>query len=503
MLPTIVRVRFSISLLLAAGLLSAAGPKPDPAWKKVKPRGALPARLSQLMKKAPRAQIGIQVVDLQRNKVLFKAQEDRYFVPASNAKLLSTSLALVRLGPDYTMTTRVLAAKEPNEKGVLAGDIVLYGGGDPSLTVTGGVTVEATPAIADLADQLIAKGVKRIRGGVIGDDTLWPWIPYGDAWTIDDAIWDYGAPVSALSLHGNRVSVRVKPGAAPGDSTSVMLLPALEYLTYDNRVITVEGRKAEIEIERKPNTRLVVIKGTIGVEHPGWSESLAIDDPALAAASALTEALRLRGVAIDEQPEARHREPGDPAPVLPNVELARHISPPLKELLKTINKFSQNLGAEIVLRQTALSLTGDATPKNGVAQIKKLLDEAGVEEDDYKLQDGSGLSRRSLITPRAITTLLAYLYRSEQSALWRDMLPIGHFDGTLRNRFGGKEAPAKDIERAKKISAKTGSLSTTVALSGYADSPRGPLAFSILVNNFYDGQEIRDFVDKLALELTR
>jgi D-alanyl-D-alanine carboxypeptidase/D-alanyl-D-alanine-endopeptidase (penicillin-binding protein 4) len=488
---------------LPAAAASAAVTGEDPrAWKKLRPSGSLPSRLQQLIKKGPKAQVGVQVYDLRRNRVVFAHEADRPFLPASNSKLLTTALALMRLGPDHQFTTRVLAEFGPDANGVLAGDLILSGGGDPSLTVSGGGEVEPVPAITDLANQVAARGVRRIRGRVIGDDTVWPWIPYGDGWTLDDSIWDYGAPVSALSVHGNRLTIRVTPGSEPGAAAGLMVYPPLEFLTFDNRVITVEGRQSRIRIERPPGSRTLALRGTIGIGSPGSTERVALDDPALAAAQTLTHALRARGVIVYGQPESRHREAGEPPSALPGVELARHTSPPLVELLRVVSKFSQNLSAEMILRETALQRRGDATPQNGLQEMEAFLLEIGIAAEDFRIEDGSGLSRRTLITPRAMTALLAHLHRSPHQNLFRSLLPVAGEPGTLRHRFGG--LPARDRQRVRQISAKTGSLATAVSLSGYADSPRGPLAFALFVNNFTDkGADIRDYLDRLAAELTR
>jgi D-alanyl-D-alanine carboxypeptidase/D-alanyl-D-alanine-endopeptidase (penicillin-binding protein 4) len=229
---------------------------------------------------------------------------------------------------------------------------------------------------------------------------------------------------------------------------------------------------------------------------------LAIDDPALFAASALLDALGRRGITVSGRAVASHHYADEPADTRPDgnpyvptgqVELARRVSPPLVESLRIINKVSQNLQAELVLREVARVQRNEGSLEAGLEELKAFLAEAGIEESEYNLADGSGLSRLNLITPAAVIKILRYMYASEHRQEWLDLLPVGGEDGTLSWRFRG-------ISEARRIRAKTGTLSHVGALSGYAESRQGDLvAFSILVNN-YNGpsSEMRRLIDKIC-----
>ena len=248
---------------------------------------------------------GIHVVDLASGKTLYRRNDDRLFLPASNLKLFTTALALDRLGPDYRFITRLV--REPS------GDLLPVGSGDPSLPAACFVS-ERCPsgpplqAIEDLAEQAVANGVHRIDGDIAGDDRLYPWDPYPPSWTQDDALRDYGAPVSALTVSDNVVTISIAPGLRAGDPASLSLQPALEYFTRDNRVLTgTRGGETSLRVRRIPGSRQWLLTGSVPVGHAAVPEIIPIDDPALYAASALYDALLRRGVVIRGRPVARHR----------------------------------------------------------------------------------------------------------------------------------------------------------------------------------------------------
>lgn len=470
---------------------------------------AVPAAFGQIDKRidaivdassvAARGFVGIEVVALDSGKELYGRNAGRAFVPASNTKLFSTALALLRLGGDFRFETKIYA--EPS------GDLVLYGSGDPSLSGRVYPYQKDPPhlpglrAIEELADQVVAAGIRRIEGDVVGDDTAIAWEPYPPGWTVEDEIRDYGAPVSALTLNENAFSLTVLPGRSAGAVARLTLEPALEYYFVDNRVETVGQGETRIKAERLPGSRQIRLTGTITLASRGVTETLAIDDPALYAAYALADALARRGVVIHGRPIARHRPAAD-APTRPSGELvAQRVSPSLVELLRVADKVSQNLHAELMLRTVARVKRGNGTRAAGLDEMKAFLAEIGIDSQDYYFEDASGLTRQTLVAPRAITKLLAFLYQSAERRNWIGLLPIAGQDGTLSNRFA-TEGGSGD-SHAERIQAKTGSLSHVAALSGYADSAsHGMLVFSIVVNNgIAPASEIRQFIDRIGLAL--
>jgi D-alanyl-D-alanine carboxypeptidase/D-alanyl-D-alanine-endopeptidase (penicillin-binding protein 4) len=451
-------------------------------------------RIDQLAESSGHSLAGIQVVDLTSGKVIYHRNEDLLLLPASNAKLFTSALALLRLGPDYRFTTQVI------QEGP---DVVLAGSGDPSLSgrvfpyTKDGRSGPALQAIEDLADQMVAGGLHRVSGDVVGDDRLYPWAPYPPSWTEDDMLRDFGAPVSALSVNENTLTITIRPGAAAGDMAVLSLDPRLEYYAIDNRIATVgRGSDSRIRMSREPGSRQLLLWGSISAGHAPVAETIAVDDPALYGAMALYDALTRRGVAISGRPMARHRLAADDYEPSQGPVLASRTSPPLLHLLQTMDKVSQNLFAELMLREVGRVVRHQGTREAGLDELNGMLAELGSPKDDSRLEDGSGLSRNAMITARLMTRLLTFMYGSKYREEWLSLLPVGGEDGTLQHRLCC-------IADGKGIRAKTGSLSRAIALSGYADSKsRGKLAFSIIVNDFSaPGSEIRAWVDKIAVAL--
>ena len=305
------------------------------------------ARIRAFLDASPVARaafLGIRVVDLDQNRVIFERNSNRLFLPASNAKLFTTAQALIRLGPEHRFQTSVLADRAPDAAGCVA-SLRLLGGGDPNLSGRaipyrmGAPSADPLQAIEDLASQILAHGVRCVAGDVVGDDTAYVWEPFPEGWEMDDAVWDYGAAVSALSINDNTLAMTVQPGQRDGDAVRILLTPALEYYQIDNRARTTPGAKSNLMVDRLPGSRQLRIWGTLGLGAAADTETLGIDDPALYAAFALRDALTRRGVAVRGEARARHLFPNQiadlekgPAPEPEGgVELARRESPPLVE----------------------------------------------------------------------------------------------------------------------------------------------------------------------------
>lgn len=464
----------------------------------------LAEKIPELIEGSPAARAafwGIDIVDLATGKTIFSRNAGHLFTPASNAKLFTASLALERLGPDFRFKTQVLSDAAPDAAGVIHGTVRLVGGGDPNLSARvvpyrkGPASGNPLVHLEDLADQVAAHGVTRIEGDIIGDDSWYVWEPFPEGWVIDDEHYEYGAPVSALTVNDNTLTVTVHAGLHPGDLASLTLAPPVEFYQIDNRVRTAPSKgEYKIHLDRQPANRQLRLWGAIAA---GSSEPLvlAVDDPAEYAASSLRIALENRGIVVTGGVSARHQFANEPMVSDPgdSFQLAHHESAPLIDDLGITAKVSQNLHAELALRAVARARTGIGSRQAGLDELKSFLQEIGVREDAYSFSDGSGLDRSDLVTPAAITKLLRHMFASGEREPWIALLPVGGQDGSLSSRF--VDGPALG-----RIHAKTGSLTHVAALSGYAQRPHGSwVAFSVLVNN-YNGPaaEIRSVIDRIC-----
>jgi D-alanyl-D-alanine carboxypeptidase/D-alanyl-D-alanine-endopeptidase (penicillin-binding protein 4) len=452
-----------------------------------------------------RAAWGAQFIDVSTGEVVFEKNSDSFFVPASNAKLFSAAFALSELGPDYRFATRVASALPPSPDGRIEGDLVVVGGGDP--TISGrpypyrrdAARGDPLDPLDDLARQIHDAGVRRIAGDIVGDDRAYLWEPTEPGWSQDDALYDYGAPVSALVLGDNAVRVRIRPGET-GSLARVFVDPEVGYFDVHSQVRTVErGQETGVEKERSPGSRELQLRGQIA-RADGRDLFLAVDDPARYFAHAFRERLIERGVVVDGVARARHRFDGGAdfaGGDEPHV-LARRLSPPLNEVIEIVHKESQNLHAEILLREGARQGRGFTSREKALREMERFLQSIGIASRMHDLTDGAGLSRLSLVSPAAITRLLRAMWQSPERDPWLASLPVGGRDGTLAQRFSGLRT------RGVTVRAKTGTLTHVVALSGYLETQTGrTLAFSILINNVNDrNAPARAFADGLVTLLS-
>ena len=462
---------------------------------------------------------GIEITSLASGNVLYSLNAGKLFTPASNTKLFTTAAALALIGPDYKFRTSVETNGSLDKYGRLAGDLVLVGRGDPTLSgrelpYSVHTVRDADPlqVLEKLADEVAKKGVKYIDGDVVADDSYFAFQRYGEGWSQDDLVWAEGAPVSALTINDNVIFVNILPGMHPGDKAFVSLTPFSGYYTIDNRVMTTPaGSGRKLYINREPGSTVLTLWGTMPMDDAGANEGLAMEDPAEFAASLFRHLLEVRGIAIYGKQRTRHTElaslstfttivvassrGGDEhsltSPAGPLV-LAEYQSPPLSEDIQIINKVSQNLHAEILLRLLGREKGTGGTVQAGLEVLRGFLNNAGISSDDYAFYDGSGLSRENLVTPHALVELLRYASTQPWGKEFHDSLPAAGVDGSLADR-------CKDLDPAAHVYAKTGSLDGVKTLSGYAVTAKGEqVAFSILTNNLsLPGKQVNDVIDRV------
>ena len=430
---------------------------------------------------------GVLVTDAATGEVLYALHADNYFMPASEAKLFTTALALATLGPEYRIRTTISTFGTLDETGLLRGDLVLNGAGDANLSnrkfpYEKKAEREGPPekVLAELADAVAARGLKEITGGVIADDSLFQPERFPSGWTMDDTLWPYGAAVSAIAVNDNTFTLEIRPGEREGDAAAFTVEPSVDFYTIENLIRTGgRGSEEKLAVAREPGPRLIRVSGAIPAGAPPRRLSIAIEEPAEYAAMLLARLLEGRGVRIDGAARARHA--GEPALFgadrPPETILAEHTSLPLAEDIRLVNKNSQDLHAELLLLLAAREITGATTREEAVKFAADFFKTAGIADGDVILHDGSGLSRRDLVTPRAVVQMLNYAAAQPWDELYRSSLPVAGEDGTLSERM-------KNTAAAGRVFAKTGTIEHVNSLSGYAMTSRGAhLIFSILGNN--------------------
>jgi serine-type D-Ala-D-Ala carboxypeptidase/endopeptidase (penicillin-binding protein 4) len=456
--------------------------KRSAASKKASARFA--SRAEVLLGIAPtnKGEWGLLMVDAESGETLYEQNADKYFVPASNMKLFTTALALAKLGPEYRFHTTLETRGTISSEGVLSGDVVLVGRGDPNLSnrkfpyeLKEEFDGPTEKALVGLADALVAKGVKKITGNVIGDDSYFPRERYPNGWEIDDMVWEYGAAISAIVVDDNTVALTLTPGEQAGNPVQAAVNPATPDFTVENEVTTSAAEvKSDLTLTREPGSNLVVVKGTLPAKSAPRKLILAIEEPAQHAAALLKRLLEERGVRVAGVARARHDHAelgGDP------VVLAEHVSVPLGDAVKLINKISQNLHTEMLLRTVARQSGVWATPDDLMKVPSDFYAVVGIAPSDVIQTDASGLSRHDLVTPRAIVTLLSFAQKQSWFGAYFVSLPVAGVDGTLEDRM-------KNTLAAGRVHAKTGSVEHVRTLSGFAETPEGRrVIFSFLSNN--------------------
>lgn len=520
------RLALALGLLLALAASAPAQIKPSPAassfgraQEKQPARQAASradlarfrARVSTALAQAGanKGYWGVLVVDAATGDVLFSLNPESYFTPASNTKLFTTALAMATLGPDYRFRTTIETRGTVDRHGRLRGDLVLVGRGDPNLSnrkfpLEKKVEHDGPPEkiLAELADAVVAHGAKQLEGDVVADDTYFTYERFPSGWAIDDMLWGYGAAVSALSVNDNTLFLELRPGEREGTPTWFGVEPWADYYKIQNEVTTgAASSERKIEVSREPGSRLIVLRGTVPLKSDPQTLTLAVEEPAEHAAHLLRRLLEARGVRVHGEARARHLSPGESrdassASGRATTVLAEHTSVPLVEAVRVLDKISQNLHAELLLRTAAREKTGATTTEAALKFAQEFLKGIGIGEGDVVLFDGSGLSRRNLVAPEAVVKLLNYIAQQPWGQAFRSTLPVAGEDGTLSDRM-------KDTPAAGRIWAKTGSLGHVSSISGYATTVRGArIVFSMFGNNHnLHGKAATDVLDAICTAL--
>jgi D-alanyl-D-alanine carboxypeptidase/D-alanyl-D-alanine-endopeptidase (penicillin-binding protein 4) len=430
------------------------------------------------------ARWGIFVMSMKDGRVLYSRNGDQLFTPASNMKIYTTAAALDLLGVDYRWRTSVYADKQPDAGGVIDGSLTLFGRGAPDLNSYG------KNGLPSLADQLYQRGVRRVSGNIIGDESYFRGELFGLGWQWNDLQWYFGAEPSALTIDENSLELKIAPADKVGGAASLTLNRETNYLHLVNNTMTVaRDATTTIGINRGLSDNELRVWGEFPNGGRSFTAYLSVPNPALWAATLFRKALITRGIKVDGEAHSRdfrvtESEIFDPQKA---VEIANESSDTLGEIVRKTNKESNNLYAELILRTLGKERGSSAPDPNarknrergddeaGTAVVKSWLDQNGVPSEALSIRDGSGLSRLDLVTPEATARLLVAIAGATSAAAFRDSLPIAGRDGTLGPRL---------LPETGRVSAKTGTLTYIHSLSGYATTEKNEvLAFSIFCND--------------------
>ena len=426
---------------------------------------------------------GIAVISLDSGRTLFTEHADQLMQPASTAKLFTAALTLSTLGTDYRIPTRVLGLGDI-KNGRLNGPLILYGMGDPTLGTAGSVDWAV-----QLADQLFQHGVRQVRGDLIADDSYFTGPTFGSGWEAGDLQSWFAVPASALSVGENMVDITVTPGPAAGLPASLGFDPVDAKMSLLGQVTTTLSRTpSDINLYRAPGDSTLYAFGTVAANTPPQHFKLALPDPALVAGSQLQQALADQGIHVTGKVRALHWPQDDAALVAHADTLAQIQSLPLMDILQRGLKRSQNLYLQNLFlgvgahQQAAETVSGIApfvsTEQRSAKALHRLLAQIGIPASASLIDEGTGLSRRDLVTPHAMVRLLAYLAAQPYATQLHDALPVAGIDGTLAGQL--RHTAAED-----NVHAKTGSMTYVHCLAGYVTSAAGErLAFAIMLNNY-------------------
>ena len=427
-----------------------------------------------------RSRWGILIQPLSSTATLYSRDAQKYFIPASNVKLLTTAAALQKLGADFRIKTSVYSGEN--------GSLYVAGRGDPSIT-------EAQ--LQSLAQQLKQRGISQVNQ-LIGDDSYFRGSAVNPNWEWEDAQAGYGAPVNSLIFNQNAIELLLSPQELGQALKVTFAEPKLanQWQIQNNSVTVAQNESEFIEVGREFDRPAIRVSGQLKVGAESESAYVAVVNPANNFLQHFQQVLAAEGIPVKQALVASVSRNF-------NQELATVESPPLAELVRETNRESNNLYAEVLLR--LLGKVTDKMPQQqedtdeiGLKELKTALTQLGVNPNSYILADGSGLSRHNLISPEALVQTLRFMANSPAASIYRQSLPIAGESGTLKNRLS---STANRVI----LQAKTGTLSGVSALSGYIEVPDyEPLVFSIIVNQSgLSAASMRSATDEIVLLLNR
>jgi D-alanyl-D-alanine carboxypeptidase/D-alanyl-D-alanine-endopeptidase (penicillin-binding protein 4) len=491
-------------------------PTPTPTPPPIQTLPELQAKIRERLSRPElrRGQVGVKIVSYNTGKVIYEDNAEKYFVPASNMKVFTVATAIEKLTPDFKFVTSVYVAAPPDASGVVKGDLRVFGRGDVSIS-TRFTNGDYYKRLDDLADAIVKTGVKRIEGGLVGDETYFTGNLLNRTWEIEDVESPDGAEVSALALNDNAVDISIQP-SSNGGPCIITVTPANTLMRVVNQCTTgAAGAPSTLRVQRALEQNVLEVTGSFPAGSKPYTDSIAITNPAALFVELLKQRLEMKGVTVTGG--TRTIDQRTATPPIQTVEIARLESPPLSVIAAQTMKPSQNMYTETLLRtlgvevgksivptagQSPMATPGPSpTPpadsaRLGLAVVRDFLSSIGVAQDGVLQTDGSGMSRRDLVTPSAVVQVYSHMGKQSRfSQAWRDSLAVGGIDGTLRRRFA-------DTKASGNFRGKTGTLSQVSALSGYMTTAAGePVIVSMIVNGVPLTRDRTNAMDEVVIDL--
>jgi D-alanyl-D-alanine carboxypeptidase/D-alanyl-D-alanine-endopeptidase (penicillin-binding protein 4) len=449
---------------------------------------------------------GLAVVD-ERGKLVAGRNADRMFIPASNTKLVVAAVAAALLGPDFTVRTSVYPAG-PVQDGVVQGDLVLYGRGDPTFsrrcyavdtTAAGACDADPMARLRALADTLKRRGIRTVAGDVVGDGSYFDDQIVHPGWETYDVNWWYAAPVSGLGFNDNSLDISYAPAPTLGAPALLAVAPDFGEVRLENRTQTVAPALEEtLDFFRVPATDDLYATGAVAQDSKASTQYFAVRDPSLFTARAFRRALEEAGIAvlggtISTLDSTLY------APARRGPALAETTSRPARDWIFPVLNTSQNWFAEMLLKQLGRHVKGEGSWRAGLEVERRfLIDSMGIDSTQFALSDGSGLASTNLVSPLAFTQLLRWMRTHPNYEAFAAALPLSGQRGSLRTRFTSTPLSGR-------VRAKTGSIGRVNTLSGYVEQGNGRvLTFSVQANHHtLPGRQMIAQIDSVVVELAR
>ena len=465
-------------LAVSAAAQTTTAERPEAGFDTPASPSAIAAALDPVLR-GKRGSIGIAVYSVDRSAPLYLRSADQSLLPASNMKLYTTAAALDRLGPDFQYTTSLYADGPVLPGGILDGNLILVGRGDPALSGRF-FGDSSTYAFDRFAQELRRAGVRRITGRLIGDASYFDDQFVAPGWEPGNLLWWYGARSNALSFNDNVVTMEIRPGDAAGDPARVSFEPHADGLRVANRATTSSRRGGRsIGIARRPDLNGYEIWGRVPLGGTPVRYVVAVEDPASFTLSVMRNRLERAGISVTGADQVVYDR--DLLPSRPRRLVASHVSPRLIDLVRVVNKRSQNFFADQMLKTLGAVVDGEGSFREGAEVVRDLLNGLGVSARSVVVRDGSGLSRSNIVTARTTAELLVGMRSHSRFDDYYDSLLIAGLDGDPRR--------LRSAAALGNVHTKTGTLRGVSALSGYATTRDGELvAFSVITNGMPGGK---------------